>query len=199
MYIPRTLDTKTLTTRAESSSSKGFWQVQFNFWGTILAFFVAIGILTGLLTWCLVCRGKRIEKRLAKKKEQEKEERKRAVARAVDGEGVYGGEAYGARGTGRNREIDEEKEEFEMNGYGHGEERGDWGLDKEMGLESPVSSSHSMDEEKGDWRGQKGSDGKGNVNADKEKWHRIDVNGVGYMGRERGESAYLEGRDINVI
>ncbi|EDN95294.1 predicted protein [Sclerotinia sclerotiorum 1980 UF-70] len=105
MYIPhllRTLGTLTplpqtnpLIPRDESpptsAHNAGFWEVQFNFWGTILAFLVAIGIITGILTWCLVCRGKRMQKKLAKAKEKELEEEERRkrelVGRVVAGDG----------------------------------------------------------------------------------------------------------------
>ncbi|QSZ33445.1 hypothetical protein DSL72_005013 [Monilinia vaccinii-corymbosi] len=86
MYIPPLFQisgiSETHTTRL-TRRNEGFWQVQFNFWGTILAFMAALGIITGLLTWCLVCRGKRIEKRLARAKAKEREERAQNVARAV--------------------------------------------------------------------------------------------------------------------
>ncbi|KAF7940037.1 uncharacterized protein EAE98_000164 [Botrytis deweyae] len=252
MYIPRlssTLNAPTLTTRAESpptsGSSEGFWQVQFNFWGTILAFIAAIAIITGILTWCLVCRGKRIQKKLAKAKEKEREEEERAKNEMMGK--VLGGDANGVarngsklgvgrNGTVRKSEISrpfparsgssgsvdsmDEKRELEMEYErqserdNHWSERAAW-KEEMLGTESPVPSYHSRersgDEERSEWRTESLRGGNtigsgnttstnvnGNANAGN-AWHRIEVNGTVYMGRERGDSAYLEDKEIKFV
>lgn len=170
--------TASLTRRAESAptsiGNQGFWQVQFNFWGTILAFLAALGIITGLLTWCLVCRGKRIEKRLARAKEKERKEMARNVERAVGNEWVHGASDSAPPrippsnfGTARDSYVrkssisrpslhiscanEDQKDDFERDQYGY---NANWGMDKEMGIEmgtglhTPVPSYHSRDDEK---------------------------------------------------
>ncbi|TGO12240.1 hypothetical protein BTUL_0092g00400 [Botrytis tulipae] len=252
MYIPRlssTLNAPALTTRAESPptsiASEGFWEVQFNFWGTILAFIVAIAIITGILTWCLVCRGKRIQKKLAKAKEKEREEEERAKNEMMGK--VLGGSANGVarngsklsvgrNGTVRKSEISrpfparsessgsvdsmDEKRELEMEYErqsgrdNHWSERAAW-KEEMAGTESPVPSYHSRerngDEEKSEWRTEslRGADTVGSGNASSthvngnanagNPWHRIEVNGTVYMGRERGDSAYLEDKEIKFV
>ncbi|ESZ97848.1 hypothetical protein SBOR_1724 [Sclerotinia borealis F-4128] len=225
MYIPhitRTLGTLTLSPqeiillrRAESAptsvNKEGFWQVQFNFWGTILAFVVALGIITGLLTWCLVCRGKRMQKKIAREKEKEREKEEREKVEMMDR--VVGNEGgVGRNGTVRKSEISRPfaaqkgsvNEEGEFKRAGYGEEEGVWGLEKELGmtrgrdmnmdsLSRPPSYHSSRDEEKMEVARDMTGDGNGNS---ENAWRRIEVNGTSYMGRERGESAYLEGREI---
>ncbi|KAB8293370.1 hypothetical protein EYC80_007691 [Monilinia laxa] len=170
--------TTTFTRRAESAptsiGNQGFWQVQFNFWGTILAFLAALGIITGLLTWCLVCRGKRIQKRLARAKEKEREEMSRNVERAVGNDWVHSASNdapprippsnFGAARDSyvrksiishpspyMSRADEDQKDDFERDQYGY---NANWGMDKEMGIEmgtglhTPVPSYHSRDDEK---------------------------------------------------
>ncbi|KAF7943096.1 hypothetical protein EAE96_011039 [Botrytis aclada] len=248
MYIPRlssTLNAPTLTTRAESpstsGSSEGFWEVQFNFWGTILAFVVAIAIITGLMTWCLVCRGKRIQKRLAKAKEKEREEEERVkneMMGKVLGDGANGVVRNGSKlgvgrnGTVRKSEISrpfparsessgsvgsmDEKRELEMEYErqsgrdNYWSEKAAW-KEETVGTESPVPRERIGDEEKSEWRTEslRGADTIGSGNASSTNvggnvnggnaWHRIEVNGTVYMGRERGDSAYLEDKEIKFV
>ncbi|TEY87474.1 hypothetical protein BOTCAL_0002g00310 [Botryotinia calthae] len=252
MYIPRlssTLNTPSLTIRAESPptsvANEGFWEVQFNFWGTILAFIVAIAIITGLLTWCLVCRGKRIQKKLAKAKEKEREEEERAkneMMGKVLGGGANGVARSGSKlgvgrnGTVRKSEISrpfpartessgsmdsmDEKRELEMEYERQRGRDNHWSEKQElegktMGTEIPVPSYHSRnrdgDDEKSEWRRESlrggatigsGSANSANVNGNGNggnEWHRIEVNGTVYMGRERGDSAYLEDKEIKFV
>lgn len=126
-------------------------------------------------------------------------------AKRVDGLARSGSRlGLGRKATVRKSEISrpftaqsgsvDERGGFERDGYGD-EEKGSWGMG------SPVPSYHSLDEEKEDWsrEGGRGDTVNGNRNREKEPWHRIEVNGTIYTGRERGASAYMEGREIVAV
>ncbi|KAJ8063996.1 hypothetical protein OCU04_007841 [Sclerotinia nivalis] len=211
MYIPHLLhtpgtptpvpQTNPLTPRDESPPSSvhnaGFWEVQFNFWGTILAFLVAIGIITGILTWCLVCRGKRMQKKLAKAKEKELEEEERRKREMVDK--VVGED--GAResevsrpltaGSGSSRSGSLGEKELEV-------ERG-MGMGMGTGTDSPVPSYHSRE---GDGNGLANGRGSTHISTtnvgEGNGWQKIEVDGKIYMGRERTESTFME-REIKFV
>ncbi|KAF7876724.1 hypothetical protein EAF04_001808 [Stromatinia cepivora] len=213
MYIPHLLhtpgnpapspQTNPLTPRAESpptsAQNAGFWEVQFNFWGTILAFLVAIGIITGILTWCLVCRGKRMQKKLAKAKEKEIEEEertKREMAGTVVGEdGVRESESEVSRpltaGSGSSGSGSLGERELEV-------ERG-MGIGMGMGTDSPVPSYHSRERNGNGLANGRGSTHTSTANVSGGNgWHKIEVDGKMYMGRERTESTFLE-REIKFV
>ncbi|CAD6443160.1 03c617bd-5cbc-4e34-875e-233f4c334a1e [Sclerotinia trifoliorum] len=203
MYIPYLLhtpgspsplpQTNPLIPRDESPPSsthnEGFWEVQFNFWGTILAFLVAIGIITGILTWCLVCRGKRMEKKLARAKEKELAEEERRKTEMVGR--VVG--ADGAREGGVSRPLNVGTGSSRSGSLGEKELEVERGVGMGMGTDIPIYNPRDvLANKRGSTHTTITSVSEGNG------WHKVEVNGKMYMDRERTESTFME-REIKFV